>query len=285
MGRELLLKQQVKAYWEHEPCDIRYGRSSDPLHCFNEVQRKRYELEPIILDFANFSRGEGRRVLEIGIGIGVDFSNWLTHKASATGVDITSAAVELTRKHLDLQRLPRSAYRLSQTDAENLPFQESSFDIVYSWGVLHHTPRTELAFKEVFRVLSPGGTLKAMVYHVPSWTGWLLWLRHGLLKGDLHVSIKEIISRYLESPGTKAYTSGEICQLLAEIGFGDISTKTALGPSDLLRIDFSDKYHSFVYQVAKIIYPRWLVKMTGNKYGLLLLVEAQKPATVSRMLK
>jgi ubiquinone/menaquinone biosynthesis C-methylase UbiE len=167
-----------------------------------------------------------------------------------------------------------------QSDAERLPFKDNSFHVVYSWGVLHHTPQTEIAFEESFRVLAPEGKLKAMVYHVSSWTVWLLWLRHGLLAGRPFARLMELISRHLESPGTKAYSSAEISRLLSHIGFEDIHLEVKLGPSDLLRIELGHKYKSMIYRIAKLIYPSWLVKALGDRHGLLLLIKATKPATI-----
>ncbi len=271
------LKDQLKSYWGREPCDFRLGKAKDSFLFFEEIARKRYELEPFIPDLVNFSQGKGRRVLEVGIGLGVDFLQWIKNDAWAVGVDLTSQAIRLSREHLDVRGIPREAYSLFQADAETLPYRDHSFDLVYSWGVLHHTPRTEIAFQEAFRVLAPGGTLKAMVYHVPSWTGWLLWLRFGLLAGKPFSGVKDLISRYLESPGTKAFTSEEVAGLLSKTGFAQVRTKVTLGSGDLLSMELSSKYRSLVYQIVQALYPRWLVKALGDRYGLFLFLEATKP--------
>jgi len=272
-------KRHVQEYWENEPCDSRLGTSREPSLYFEEIERKRYHFEPFIPDFAGFGQEKGNRVLEIGIGMGIDFWQWVRTNACPVGVHLTSHAVQLTRRHLDLRDVPKTAYALMQSDAEHLPFRDNSFHTVYSWGVLHHTPETENAFKEALRVLVPGGRLKAMVYHVSSWTSWLVWFRHGLLAGRPFASLKEVISRHLESPGTKVYTPGEIRQLLSHIGFEDIHLDVKLGPSDLLKIELSHKYKSVIYRIIKLIYPRWFVKAIGNRFGLLLLIKATKPAT------
>ena len=279
MAIKSALKREVQKYWENEPCDSRLGTSQDPSLYFDEIERKRYHLEPFIWDFAGFDRESGKRVLEVGVGLGIDFWQWVKNNARPIGVDLTSQAVHLTRKHLDLRGVSTRAYGLIQSDAEHLPFKDNSFHVVYSWGVLHHTPQTEIAFEESFRVLAPEGKLKAMVYHVSSWTAWLLWLRHGLWVGRPFAGLKELISRHLESPGTKAYTSAEISRLLNHIGFEDIYLEVKLGPSDLLKIELSHKYKSMIYRIAKWIYPSWLVKALGDRYGLLLLIKATKPAT------
>ncbi|MBL0701395.1 MAG: class I SAM-dependent methyltransferase [Desulfosarcina sp.] len=118
---------------------------------------------------------------------GIDHINWYKAGAIPFGIDLTEAAIELTKKRLSFHGINPEG-RLKTGDAENLEFEDNAFDLVYSWEVLHHTPVTEKAFSECFRVLKPGGKLKAMIYHVPSWTGWMLWLRYGLFKGKLFLS-------------------------------------------------------------------------------------------------
>jgi len=271
------LKRQVKDYWENEPCDSRYGKSEDRSSYFEEIERKRYRLEPFIPDFANFNQWTDRRVLEIGVGVGVDFLQWIRNGIRPTGIDLTSQAVEMTQQHLDMRAVSRDLYALRQADVENLPFRSCAFDLIYSWGVLHHTPQTNIAFKEAFRVLAHGGTLKVMVYHVPSWTGLLLWLRYGALRADPFHSARKFIFDHLESPGTKAYTTSQMHQLLVTVGFTNVSLNILLGPSDLLSIELGDKYGSRLYRLLQMVYPRWLIKVMGDQFGLLLLVEATKP--------
>jgi SAM-dependent methyltransferase len=271
------VKDRVRAYWESNPCDLRNGSGEEPSLFFESIARKRYALEPFIHDLAEFKKGEGKRVLEIGVGLGVDFSQWIIAGARAFGVDLTSQALRLTRANLEAARISRTVYHVCQADAEILPFQEDSFDLVYSWGALHHTPDTEAAIGEAFRVLAPGGTLKAMVYHVPSWTGWLLWVRHALMAGKPFSSVREVMARRLESPGTKAFTAGETIQLIGQIGFQRLRTRVLLGPSDLLRVTLGNKYRSPLYWVIQALHPRWLVKALGDRYGLYLFFQADKP--------
>jgi len=102
------------------------------------------------------------RVLEIGCGLGTDGAQFAKAGADYTGVDLTDAAVELARKHFELLGL-RGEFRTA--DAENLDFADESFDLVYSHGVLHHTPDTAGAVREIHRVLKPGGRASVMLYH------------------------------------------------------------------------------------------------------------------------
>ena len=277
-GTETGLKKEVRAHWEAESAGVRYGSSDDDLIFYRQVRDSRYQLEPYIAGFANFQDFAGKDVLEIGVGAGVDFSNWVDAGANATGVDLTEAGLAHTRQQLQIVDAEPDSYKLLRADAESLPFEDGSFDLVYSWGVLHHTPDTRAAFAEALRVLRPGGTIKAMVYHTPSWTGWMLWAIHGLLRGHPLKSPKRLIYEQLESPGTKAYSNQEITDLLLSTGFENVSADTKLGPGDMLTIKPSDRYQSLPARVIWKIYPRWLVRLLGDRFGLGLLVEARKPA-------
>jgi ubiquinone/menaquinone biosynthesis C-methylase UbiE len=274
----MALKAAVKEHWEDEACGTRYGIAADRKLYFEEISAVRYDLEPYIPPFADFKSAKGKAVLEIGVGAGADFQNWCTYALQATGVDLTEKAIALTRERLELNSIPPERYALQTADAENLPFEDDSFDLVYSWGVLHHTPDTARAFQEVFRVLKPGGAVRAMIYHVPSWGGLMMYLRCGLARGKFGMTMKEAIFSDLESPGTKAYTLEEARQLLVEAGFEKISASSKLSPGDLLTVKPSKKYGSSIYKLIWRFYPRWLVRLIGDRYGLGLLLEAKKPA-------
>jgi ubiquinone/menaquinone biosynthesis C-methylase UbiE len=244
---------------------------------YRQVHDSRYQLEPYIPGFADFRAFAGKDVLEVGVGAGVDFSNWVDAGANATGVDLTEAGLEHTRNQLRMVDAQPDSYALMRADAEDLPFEDESFDLVYSWGVLHHTPDTRAAFAEGYRVLRPGGSIKAMVYHTPSWTGWMLWAIHGLLRGKPFQSPKRLVYEQLESPGTKVYSNREISELLLSIGFDNVHARTKLGPGDLLTINPNGRYQSPPARVIWKIYPRWLIRLLGDRFGLGLLVEARKP--------
>lgn len=264
------LKSQVGNHWEAEVCGSRYGE-------FERISRLRYEGHPYLPGFANFQGASGKRVLEIGLGTGADFENWVHANAHPTGIDLTAAAVETAKRRLDCSPLPEGAqYQLGRADAEALPFQNASFDVVYSFGVLHHTPDTPTAFREALRVLRPGGTLKAMIYHVPSWVGLMIWLRFAVLRLRL-IGPKRAIYENLESPGTKAYTRAEARHLLREAGATDISIETRLAPGDLMNFEPSERHRGRAFKLVRRLYPRPLVRALGDRFGLHLLIEARKP--------
>ena len=158
-------------------------------------------------------------------------------------------------------------------DAEHLPFADQSFDVVYSYGVMHHSPDTPQCVREARRVLKPGGQAKIMVYHHPSVTGAMLWLRHGLLRGN---SLRQTVSDHLESPGTKTYTHPEARELFD--GFANVTMQIVFSPGDLLLHHPSARYQSGFYRLVWKLFPRRMVRALGRQWGLFLLISATKPA-------
>jgi SAM-dependent methyltransferase len=105
-------------------------------------------------------------VLEIGCGLGTDGAQFAKAGADYVGIDLTDAAVDLTRRRFQISQL---CGKFLTADAEQLDFADNSFDIVYSHGVLHHTPDTSGAVREIHRVLRPGGRAIVMLYHRDSY--------------------------------------------------------------------------------------------------------------------
>ncbi len=157
------LKERVRAFWQANPCGTKFTDAETGSRLFFErVEEHRYRTEWHIPEAAGFARARGLRVLEIGCGLGTDGAQFARAGADYTGVDLTDAAVELARKCFKVFGL-RGEFRTA--DAEQLDFADESFDIVYSHGVLHHTPDTARAVREVHRVLRPGGRAIVMLYH------------------------------------------------------------------------------------------------------------------------
>jgi SAM-dependent methyltransferase len=94
-----------------------------------------------------------------------------------TGIDLTEAAAEMTKKRFEQFGIPGA---VMQMDAEEMSFADGSFDFIWSWGVIHHSAYTRRLLKAMHRVLRPGGTATVMVYH-RNW--WNFAVVYGLLKG------------------------------------------------------------------------------------------------------
>jgi len=153
-----------------------------------------------------------------------------------------------------------------------LPFPENSFDVVYSYGVMHHSPNTQQCVREAFRVLKPGGQARIMIYQHPSVTGAMLWLRYGLLSGK---SLRQSVLEHLESPGTKSYTKQEARQLMT--AFRDVQVRVEFSPGDLLLHQPSQKFQAPSYRLLWKIFPRRLIRRFTRRWGLFLLITASKP--------
>lgn len=161
------LKERVRAFWQANPCGVKFADAAPGTRRFYElVEAHRYTKEWHIPIAADFGGARGLKVLEIGCGLGTDGAQFAEAGADYTGVDLTDAAVELARKRFELFNLPG---KFETADAENLPFADESFDLVYSHGVLHHTPETAKAIKEIHRVLRPRGRAVVMLYHRDSY--------------------------------------------------------------------------------------------------------------------
>ena len=246
-------KERVRDFWEEEPCGSEHvALPEGTAEFFAEVERTRDALDPYIHRFADFAGARGKRLLEIGVGLGTDFVRFARAGAVATGVDLTEHAVELVRRRLALEGLQAE---VRTADAENLPFDDGSFDRVYSWGVLHHSPDTDRAVREAIRVLRPGGRLCVMLYARHSWVAYGMWVRHALLAGRPWRSLADVLSAHMESPGTTAYTAGELLAMFAGL--------------DELRID----------QVAtsydrQMVGP--LVRLTGDRFGWNLVIRGRR---------
>ena len=171
------LKEKVRDFWNADPCGTRYLKNRDD---FSAHAAARYALEPHIPKFAQFAASRGTRVLEIGVGMGADYLEWLKAGALATGIDLSASSIDQSRRRCELAGYESD---LKVSDAESLPFQDNTFDVVYSYGAMHHSADTQRCLNEAWRVLKPGGQARIMLYHHPSLTGLMLWLRFGVLQG------------------------------------------------------------------------------------------------------
>ena len=162
-----MLKERVRVFWQENPCGTKFADAPPGSRRFYElVEEHRYRKEWHIPAAAGFNHSKDLAVLEVGCGLGTDGAQFAKAGADYTGIDLTDAAVELAKRRFELFQLP-GTFRVA--DAERLDFPDNSFDLVYSHGVLHHTPDTAAAVREVHRVLRPGGKAVVMLYHRDSY--------------------------------------------------------------------------------------------------------------------
>lgn len=255
-------KQVVRDYWDAEPCgtgtvDMKPGSRE----FFDAIEAHRYAVEPFIPPFAQFERWEGKRMLEIGCGAGTDHLQFARAGADAWAIDMSGRSAGLTRQRLRTFGLRDD--RVLIGDAENLPFPSDTFDLVYSWGVLHHSPDTPRTVREVHRVLRPGGEIRIMFYHRFSLVSLQFYLKFGLLRGRPFRSIDEIMAAHQESPGTKVYSYTEVRRMFA--AFSDVTVRAVLTPYDLR-------------SGRRPFLPKWAGRFLPDGLGYFLLITGRKEA-------
>jgi len=158
-----LAQERVRAYWNDKPCDSELSdRDRLSREYFLDIERQRYELQPHIPDILSKIDWSGKRVLEIGTGVGTDARNIIGKGGDYTGVNVDRGSTEATSQALRVFSLPGVALERSAT---SLDFPDNTFDVVYSFGVLHHIPEAAKAVAEIHRVLKPGGELLVMLYN------------------------------------------------------------------------------------------------------------------------
>jgi SAM-dependent methyltransferase len=174
--------RDVYAFWNSGACSVHVvARCGTEREAFAAYRESRYRTEWQLPAFAGFADARAKRVLEIGCGNGADAVMFAKHGAAYVGVDLTDAAVDATRRHLAAEGLEG---RCGLANVEQLCYAKESFDIVYSFGALHHTSSPEKAVHEVWRVLKPGGVALIMLYHRHSLNYYariLLYMRLRLL--------------------------------------------------------------------------------------------------------
>ena len=219
---EFVSIEDVQAYWEARPCNLRH--SVKPLGSrayFDEVEERKYLVEPHIPAFADFPRWNGKRVLEIGCGIGTDTINFARAGARVTAVDLSENSLALARKRSAIFGVA-DRIRFYQADAERLSatVPAETYDLVYSFGVIYHSPHPDRILGEIHNYLAPSGTLKLMVYHRYSWKVLSIVTLQG--RGRFW-DAEKIVARHSEAqtgcPVTYTYSRSDASRLLEANGY------------------------------------------------------------------
>lgn len=210
--------EEVRNYWNSRPCNIRHSpKEAGTREYFDEVEARKYMVEPHIPAFAEFDRWNGKKVLEIGCGIGTDTMNFARAGAIVTAVDLSIESLSMARKRAEVLGLQNritfyqvNAERLSET----VPVEQ--YDLIYSFGVIHHTPHPESVIKEIKKYMGPQSTFKIMVYNRYSWKVLWILFRYG---NGAFWKLDELVARYSEAqtgcPVTYSYSRKSIKMLLS----------------------------------------------------------------------
>jgi ubiquinone/menaquinone biosynthesis C-methylase UbiE len=199
------LNARVRAWWNQNPFNYFVDSEEGTWEFFQNVDRKFLKWIPFmqkggfpfLTNYVDMKGLKGKKVLDIACGTGVLTEQFVRMGADVTAIDLTPKAVELTKKRLALHHLHAN---VMEADAQQLPFEDASFDFVCAWGCLMHMPKTEKAIAEIHRVLKPGGKCLAMMYHKDSvHLRYCIQLGRGILRGKyLKYDNQSLINRYTD---------------------------------------------------------------------------------------
>jgi ubiquinone/menaquinone biosynthesis C-methylase UbiE len=223
--------ETVRTFWQTHVNNEYYtdaARASDAY--FREIEARRYQTHYHLRELFESTDGRQHRLLEIGCGIGVDSIQLARRGFHVTAIDLTENALEVARQFAS-DRGAEIDFQVG--NAEQLEFPDASFDVVYSFGVLHHTPDIERSVSEVHRVLRPGGIAYVMLYHRHS----LVNLVHRLLR----LPYESPRDRKDHCPVVYTFSRSEVRRLFGEFaavslhtdypftfGFGPLTTRLPL---------------------------------------------------------
>ena len=186
MDNDNNIKEQYKKFYTNIEKTLQRGVVNfprDSKEFFEKTEKYRYFHYPYFKDLMEFGEYAGKEVLEIGVGEGIDHFQFIKNGAKLYGIDLTPRHVFMTKKRLELYGFKSN---LLISDAENLPFQNNMFDLVYSCGVLFLVPDVQHAIDEIYRVLKPGGKVIALFYNKNSFQYYInIILYNGIIRGEL----------------------------------------------------------------------------------------------------
>lgn len=207
--------ETVRDFWDARPCNIRHSQAPvGTREYFDQVEARKYYVEPHIPAFAQFERWKGKRVLEIGCGLGTESINFARHGADLTIVELSPRSLQLCKQRFEVYGLSANFY---EGDAERLNqcLPAQTFDLIFSFGVLHHTPNPPKAIEQIKNYLGPESELRLMVYSKFSYK--LFWIMRETGCWDFG-QMDRLVAEYSEAqtscPVTYTYTFEEVAELL-----------------------------------------------------------------------
>jgi len=204
----------VKKFWNDRPCNIRHGTA--PLgssEYFDQVEHRKYFVEPHIPGFVEFDKWSGKKVLEVGCGIGTDTMNFFRAGADLTSIDLSDESVALSKKRAEVFGFDPE--RISVSNVEEYT-SDQKFDLIYSFGVIHHTPEPKRAIEQLSKLQETGQEMRLMLYSKISYK--LFWAMHNYGPWDLSKmedTIREFAEAQTGCPVAYTYTFDEVRDLLS----------------------------------------------------------------------
>lgn len=249
----------VREFWNRQPCNINHSKQVfGTKEYFDQVESRKYFVEPHIPAFAEFDKWKDKEVLEIGCGIGTDSVNFARAGAKLTVIELSEQSLEIAKKRFALYGLDAN---FIQCNAENMTqyLGNKTFDLVYSFGVIHHTPHPELIFNEIEKVLKPDGELRVMLYSKYSTKNFMIVL--GLSQPEAQYGC----------PIANTYSESEIIKLLSAFEVYSC-VKDHIFPYKI------PEYKKFIYEkrFPWNIMPEGMFRFFEKNFGWHTLIKAKK---------
>ena len=251
---------QVENFWDSRPCNIKHSNAEiATIEYFNEVERRKYFVEPHIVDFANFDNLSGKKVLEIGCGIGTDAVNFARNGAIYTGIELSKESLTLAKKRFELFNLIGTFLKGNAEELDNV-LEDVKYDLIYSFGVLHHTPNLSLALRQIRNYCHEKSTIKIMVYSSNSYKQKMI--EAGLDQPEAQYGC----------PIANTYQKDEIIEILKESGF----KVTSIYQSHIFPYQIEPyKNYQYLKQPWFESMPAEVFEVLENNFGWHLLIDAE----------
>jgi ubiquinone/menaquinone biosynthesis C-methylase UbiE len=264
---------KVKEYWDRRPCNIRHSNAPvGTAQFFCDVEAKKYYVEGHIFDFADFKKWKGKKILEIGCGLGTETINFARAGAQVTAVDMSDESLEIAKKRAKVFGLDKRI-TFYQGNAEKLDeiIPTQKFDMVWSFGVVHHTPNPENVIKCIKEFMSPSTELRMMVYNKWSWKVFWILVKYG--KGrfwDIDKYVAQNSEAQFGSPVTYTYSKQSVKKLLEGFNIEEIKIEHIF-PYKIPEY----KKHKYVFVWYFRCLPTWLFKWLEKRLGWHMCVKAK----------
>lgn len=245
-------KEDVREFWNRNVCQTEFIQNDErgTLKFFEEAEKVRYKYHFYLTELHDWisQQKPNGKLLEVGCGMGTDLLQLARRDLDVTGIDLTEEGIKLANKRFKLYEMSGT---LKIEDAENLSFENNTFDLVYSFGVLHHTPDTQKSIDEVHRVLKDDGKAIIMLYHKRSFN----YIIHRMLNAPFDGNWKD------RCPIEHAYTKKQINKMFSE--FSEVQLET-------------EYFMTTGFGIIWDLIPKFLHRILGKIWGWHIIIKAKK---------
>ena len=265
----------IREFWNNRPCNIRHSKKEiGTLEYFEEVSKRRYLVEPHIIQFADFDYWRDKKVLEIGCGIGTDSIMFAKAGADLTCVELSDKSIEICKKRFEVYGHKAKFYTGNAEDLSSFVPVEK-YDLIYSFGVIHHSNNPEKIMMEIEKYMDKNSLCRIMLYSKNSWKSWEFFIRYGWKFGfNFNKTIEYFAEAQLNCPVANVYTRKDLSRFLYRYDIKRIEK------IHIFKYSIKD-YIEHVYKTRFIfkILPDKIMKWLNEKLGWHYLIEIKSKKT------